>query len=710
MNLIDFLISPEFTRAFAWTLLHSLWQGGLLALITAGLLMILRKHRPGVRYTILYIMMLLLPAFFIGTFLMIYNPAHIGTHPFAQTSGALWQPGASLAGNLKSIPVNEIPQAWYTYLVHLFENQAKWLVLLWFTGFSVFLLRFSGSFIYVYRLRNHKVYPVGERWNANLSDLSGKIGMHRTVRLVESALARIPMTIGYLKPVILLPLGTLSGVPPQQIDAILLHELAHILRKDYLLNIIQSVVELMFFYHPVTWWLSGLIRQEREHICDDLAVAVNQDHINYIKALTTMEELNSKSPLLASAMMGPRKKLLIRVKRLLSPVILRRGFSEGIIAFILLTGLIFTLSLNALSIMPNAYDLTGRESGEKVYKLLALDNNKFQPVAAAGMLSSWAEPPISKVLTPPDTVVARSKSGKVVISVYSDSTSQLQQEQLNRMVENLDKQVEKNNKNVEEYEIQVRKFGDGPGKVEKERKIVIIGGPDSTMTSNDSVTVIYNGHMMPHPGHRFEYKFDQPGCGDSSRTYGFNYFYSIPDMPDLENLDRQLFAFQSDSLDTLIFKGPGGEWFLNNKDFELSSKEWQQRMEELGRDLEKQQRDAERHQRDIEKFYHDNPGDLRAPEPSPYFYSVPPAPPLDHNWNEHNPGPRITPSEKIIRQELIDDGLAAPNKKYVIDLNSKGMYINGEKQLKEIYRKYKHLVESLDLANLIGDDTYRLIF
>lgn len=701
MNPLESLVSAEFIRAFAWTLFHSLWQGGLVALIAAGLLVIHRKHRLGVRYAILYILMLLLPVFFIGTFLIIYNPANIGIQAGAQTQGTMWQSENSLAGNLQSIPVAEIPHAWYAYLVHLFENEAKWLVLFWFTGFLIFLLRFSGSFLYVNRLKNYKVFQVDERWNANLRELSGKIGIRQTVKLAESALARIPMAIGYLKPVILLPLGTLSGVPPQQIDAILLHELAHILRKDYLLNIIQSIVELMFFYHPVTWWLSGLIRQERENICDDLAVAVNQDHINYIKALTTMEELNSKSPLLASAITGSRKKLLFRVKRLLSPVKLRKGFNEGIIAFILLMGLILTLSLNALSFIPNAYDLTGREPGEMVYSLLPVGINS-QSQASIAIEPTCLETEISPVTDTPDTIVARSKSGKVVISVYTDSTSQLQQEQLDKMAESMDKQAQQMDKAKKEYEIQVKKFDNDNEQLEKERKIVIIRTPDSTFSSQDSVIVIQNGKTL-RPRHHFEYNFEQPECPQPFDPHVFSYHYSYPEIPELDSLENQLFSFKYDSIDTLIFRGPEGQLFYNNKDFNLSSKEWQEHMKELGRNILKQQRD-------LERLYRDHEGNIKEPESNPFFYSIPPVPPVEPRLREHYRDSRIAPAEKIIRQELIDDGLASPHKKYVVELNSKGMFINGEKQSKEIYRKYKHLVESLELADLEGQDTYKLIF
>jgi beta-lactamase regulating signal transducer with metallopeptidase domain len=658
MNLIESMLSAEFIRAFAWTLFHSLWQVGFLALVAAGLQSILRKYRPATRYAMLYFLMLLIPVFFAGTFLLTYNPDMNEAMNRAEVSGALMQMDNDLVGGLQAVSGTEIPQSWYINTVHLFENQAKWMVLLWFAGFFIFLLRFSGSMLYVYRLKNYQNCQVDEYWNDKLRKLTGKIGMHKPVKLAESALARIPMTIGYLKPVILLPLGTLSGVPPQQIEAILLHELAHILRKDYLLNIIQSVIELLFFYHPVTWWLSGLIREEREHICDDLAVAVNHDHINYIKALTTMEELNVKSPLLASAMTGSKKKLLYRVKRLLSPVKLSKGFSTGIIAFILLVGLILTLSLNALSFIPDAYDLTGRESGERIYSIMPIHNNAQSAASTAVKVNHRPEAENSIQPVTPDTIIAKSKSGKVTISVYTDSTSQLQQEQLDRMAESMEKQAQQFDKASEEYRIQVKKFDKAKCDIDKECKVVVIRKSDSSCT------------VPPHAPQ-------------------FRYYYSNPDLHDLEDCREKLFSFDIDSvngmeaIDTLIFMGPGACMKLD----EIEGIEWH--ADEMDEQMKKNQIYIEREYR--------NAGN-------------PPFPPPGEQMREFNYQLETAPAERIIRQELIDDGLATPRKKYVIDLDSHGMYINGEKQSKDTYRKYKHLLESLEVTDLENDGTYRLIF
>jgi bla regulator protein blaR1 len=681
MNLIESLLSAEFIRAFAWTLFHSLWQGGLLALVAFGLMIILRKHRPAIRYMILYTVLMLLPVFFAGTFLMTYNPGNVDNNTKVANAGSSWNQENALNSANPGISEDATKQAWYSHPAHVFENQAKWLVLIWFAGFFIFLLRFSGSILYVYRLKNYQVYSVDEHWNTNLNRLSGRIGLHQQVKLAESALARIPMTIGYLKPVILLPLGTLSGIPPQQIDAILLHELSHIMRKDYLMNIIQSVIELLFFYHPVTWWLSGLIRQEREHICDDLAISVNQDHINYIKALTTMEEINSKSPLLASAMMGSKKKLLFRVKRLLNPVKLRKGLGEGIIAFILLIGLVSTLSLNALSIIPSTYDLTGRESGEHLFNFLPFNPNEANK-AVSQIPASQPAVELTAIPETPDTIIATSKSGKVKISVYTDSTSQAQQEMLTKMAEAMDAQNQHINQQLEDYIIQVETSDADEKKYEKQCKVMVIRDSDSTSSNGDSIIVIYSDSRSPFPGNQFEFELPPPppGCPLPPHAQEFRYFYSDPEIPDEKIISTQVYAIKNDLIDTVIIIGP--EEYMDPdkmKEFEWNEDQLNEGMKDYEINIEREYRDAERE----------------------YSYAgrgfAPEQPPM--------PSP-----EKIIRQELRDDGLTMRGRRYVIELDSKSMYINGEKQPKEVYRKYRKLVDSFEPAKLEGDETFKLIF
>lgn len=141
------------------------------------------------------------------------------------------------------------------------------------------------------------------------------------------------MVIGHLRPVILMPVGLLTGLPAGQIEAILLHELAHIRRWDYLINVLQRAVEGLLFYHPAVWWISRVIRTEREHCCDDAAVAISRDPHGYALALATLEQTRwqGREPALAAA----GGNLMNRVHRLLYPAKQNRTWAPFLAAFML---------------------------------------------------------------------------------------------------------------------------------------------------------------------------------------------------------------------------------------------------------------------------------------------------------------------------------------------------------------------------------------
>ena len=154
----------------------------------------------------------------------------------------------------------------------------------------------------------------------------------RPVRVLISAVADCPSVVGWIKPVVLLPAATVLGLTPQQLEAVLAHELAHILRYDYLLNMLQTVVETLLFYHPAVWWASARIRQERELCCDDLAVDSCGDALCYARALTRLERLRVTTPRLALGSAGG--PLLYRIQRLAGDTGWQRGPSKlpGILA------------------------------------------------------------------------------------------------------------------------------------------------------------------------------------------------------------------------------------------------------------------------------------------------------------------------------------------------------------------------------------------
>ena len=147
-----------------------------------------------------------------------------------------------------------------------------WLSVLWACGVGCCAVRLAGGWFQTRRLlRRDTTEPDGE-WSALVSELSSRIGVHRAVRVLASARIDVPVVVGAVVPVLLLPVSALSGLTPRQVEAVIAHELAHIRRHDYLINLVQSSVECVLFYHPAVWWVSHVIRVEREHCCDDLAV------------------------------------------------------------------------------------------------------------------------------------------------------------------------------------------------------------------------------------------------------------------------------------------------------------------------------------------------------------------------------------------------------------------------------------------------------
>lgn len=143
--------------------------------------------------------------------------------------------------------------------------------------------------------------------------LGARLRMARPVVLLESCLAEVPVVIGYLRPVILMPVGLMAGLPVGQVEAILLHELAHIRRYDYLVNLMQVFVEGLLFYHPAVWWISSVMRSEREHCCDDLVVQVTGGAHEYATALAKLEKFRGPR----EAMAATGGDLMKRVQRLL---------------------------------------------------------------------------------------------------------------------------------------------------------------------------------------------------------------------------------------------------------------------------------------------------------------------------------------------------------------------------------------------------------
>jgi GWxTD domain-containing protein len=192
------------------------------------------------------------------------------------------------------------------------------------------------------RLRRRGLCCASEPWQKRLAGLSAQLRLSRPIRLLESCLVDAPMVLGHFHPLILMPIGLLAGLPAGQIEAILLHELAHIRRYDYLVNVLQRSVEGLLFYHPAVWWISHVIRAERENCCDDVVVATSGNAHQYAVALATLEQnrWSGREPAVAAT----GGNLVKRIRRLLYPKGPNGAWTPLFAALILMTIAAVTLA------------------------------------------------------------------------------------------------------------------------------------------------------------------------------------------------------------------------------------------------------------------------------------------------------------------------------------------------------------------------------
>jgi GWxTD domain-containing protein len=308
--MIEALVRMPASEALGWTLLHSLWQGAIAALFVA----LVRPSRA--RYMAGCVALAALLCMFIFTFSRCLpdNGAATGT----------WRVGTA---PVSGADANALAATASEYGDHL-----AWLAPLWIMGVGFFQVRTTVAWMAAERLRRRGVCRAPQAWRLRLMGLAARMCVSEPVQLLESALVKMPVVVGYLRPAILMPAGLLSAMRPEQIEAILLHELAHIRRHDYLVNLLQALVEGLLFYHPAAWWISAVIRAEREHCCDDLAAAaIGADGAyEYALALTALEASRLGTGLESAAgVAAAGGNLMRRIQRMLYPQEQGRAAAAG---------------------------------------------------------------------------------------------------------------------------------------------------------------------------------------------------------------------------------------------------------------------------------------------------------------------------------------------------------------------------------------------
>jgi len=314
------LFSDESVRAFCWTLLHSLWQGLLLALLAALVLFFAKKATAAVRYRLLGFLLMA----FIGGVCLTFNlqwrhelDQAISGKPVVLIEGKILSE-LSDAAAAKQPLFGVVSRDYIDEGIAFFNAHASTICLLWMLVFMLKCLKMGLDVYLIRRLRYRGAVAPALEWQHRVQELTKKLSLRSPVSLLESRFVHVPSVIGILKPVILIPIGMLAQLPEEQVEAILLHELAHIRRQDFLVNLLQHFAETIFFFNPAVLWVSTLLREEREHCCDEMAVAAMNHKSSYLNALLHFQELNLSGASYAAAFPGThRGQLLYRVQRIL---------------------------------------------------------------------------------------------------------------------------------------------------------------------------------------------------------------------------------------------------------------------------------------------------------------------------------------------------------------------------------------------------------
>ena len=294
-------IRSPFAKACGWSLIHFLWEGVLIALMLAAVLFLCRRASARLRYAVACLALLAMPLALAITVVV--------SAPGRQPAPRLSPVDVTDAGSLAA--VNGAAPAAQLGLKTILPS----LPLLWMAGVLIFYVRSAGGWILTRRLRCAGVSAASGDWQARLDGLCRRLRISKPVVLLESCLVDVPVIMGFLRPVVLVPMGLLAGLAADQLESILIHELAHIRRWDYVVNLLQNLVEGLLFYHPAVWWVSGQVRAERENCCDDVVVNLKGDARGYAAALATLEQ--NRWPAHEAALAATGGSLMKRIRRLL---------------------------------------------------------------------------------------------------------------------------------------------------------------------------------------------------------------------------------------------------------------------------------------------------------------------------------------------------------------------------------------------------------
>jgi bla regulator protein blaR1 len=400
------ILPDTILRAICWSLLHSLWQGFVLAAVAGTVMVLTKKASSALRYNLLCSLMFL---FLLVSGYTFYRQLQVpvpGTsyHQLRQpVSPTVYHQPQQLLTIQR--PLTQPLQQGIDTLVKYFNTHASLIVLIWFILFLAKFVQLLSGIVYAQRIRHYKTHPAPFDWQERLRALIVRLGITRSVSLLQSGMAKTPLVIGFLKPVILLPVGMLTHLAPEQVESILLHELAHIRRRDYLFNVVQHVVDTLFFFNPALIWISSLIRNERENCCDDIAIRETRSRRRLIEALVSFHQYERSAAGFALSFAEKESQVVKRVRRIVD----RKNSSIHAGERALLMGGLLILSAAFITIRgsrsePLPHPAKTRSSvasaspAQKQDRAAPIHNN---PAGGVAYVPQVTNPPLVKVTNPP---------------------------------------------------------------------------------------------------------------------------------------------------------------------------------------------------------------------------------------------------------------------------------------------------------------------
>ena len=391
MNVMEEMTVHPLVQSLGWTLVHFVWEGSLVAAAFAAVNALLRERSASVRYVTASTAMLVMTACVPVTFYLVYSShsvsSGVGVEPASSfetpellrpldgdSQTAIHVPPPDGSGRVvdsQSSPGQAVPSTATYKARDLVRSLLPWAVGFWVIGVLVLSMRLLGGWAYMLVLVRSRSRAASGQWCDTVDLLRKKLGIDRPIQLLETASVEVPVVFGWLRPALLFPVTAFTGLSPDQVEAILIHELAHIRRHDYLVNLLQTVAETLLFYHPAIWWISRRMRVEREYCCDDIASSQSKDTLTYVAALSQLEERRRVA--LNPAVAAAGGSLLERVRRLCNASVpgstARRPGLSGLLVMVALVTAVATYtgqgSENASADAENSIEVT-LKAGEQV--------------------------------------------------------------------------------------------------------------------------------------------------------------------------------------------------------------------------------------------------------------------------------------------------------------------------------------------------------